>query len=385
VTHTVVEVGPVMVRGPRHVPQELVSTALECIDDTIAVLDQEPVELGRLWREVFRAVLPDRVETAVLVCPTWWPPPRVECVREAATAHAAEVVVLQRAEVLAGDGPGAPAVVEIAPEFVVVSRAGEVVGAEARAGASADIASWVSNCVGPATVLVDAPVGVTGGAELASAVSQRLRAVGAAVTTVHRDRVLVGPREHTAPRILETTTRMRSRVLALAAVFTSVTLVCIGLAVVFGSQQPRELTEPMTLLVEGRVGVKVPALWAVQRITWGPGSARVQVTAPDKSTALLVTQALVAEGETLSATSATLRAALDDQQAGVFSLFNPDDVRAGRHAATYRELRDRRQIAWAVFLDGSVRIGLGCQSAPGGEQLVRDVCDEAIRSAHALV
>ena len=362
------------------------STALECIDDAIAVLDQQPVAVGALWGEVFRAVLSDPVETAVLVCPTWWPPLRVERVREAAAAHSSEVVVLQRAEVLAGDGPDVPTVVEIAPEFVFISRAGEVVAAEPRAGASADIARWVSNCVGPATtVLVDAPVGVTGGAELACAVSARLRAVGAAVTTVHRDRVLTGPRDEKAPRVLETTTRTGTRVLALAAVFTSVTLLCIGLAVVFGTQQAEKPTEPMTLLIEGRVGVKVPALWAVQRITSGPGSARVQVIAADKSTALLVTQALVADGETLSATSATLRTALDDQQAGVFSLFNPDDVRAGRRAATYRELRDGRQVDWAVFVDGAVRIGLGCQSAPGGEQLVRDVCEEAIRSAHALV
>jgi type VII secretion-associated protein (TIGR03931 family) len=173
--------------------------------------------------------------------------------------------------------------------------------------------------------------------------------------------------------------------LALPAVFTSVTLLCIGLAVMFGTQQPDTLTEPMTLLVEGRVGVKVPARWAVQRITAGPGSARVQVTAPDNSTALLVTQAPVADGETLSATSATLRTALDGQHVGVFSLFNPDDSRADRRTATYREQRDGRQIDWAVFVDGDVRIGLGCQSAPGGEQLIRDVCEEAIRSAHALV
>ena len=58
---------------------------------------------------------------------------------------------------------------------------------------------------------------------------------------------------------------------------------------------------------------------AVQRITSGPGSARVQVTAPDDSTAVLITQSQVRKGETLSATSATLRNALDDQQAAIFS------------------------------------------------------------------
>ena len=86
---------------------------------------------------------------------------------------------------------------------------------------------------------------------------------------------------------------------------------------------------PMTLLVEGRVAVKVPAQWAVRRITSGPGSARVQVMAPDDANAVLITQSQVRRGETLSATAATLRTALDDQQAGVFDQFNPDDRRAG--------------------------------------------------------
>ena len=127
---------------------------------------------------------------------------------------------------------------------------------------------------------------------------------------------------------------------------------------------------PMTLLVEGRVALKVPALWGVRRITSGPGSARVQVMAPDNATAVLLTQSQVRKGETLSATSATLRSALDDQQAGVFSGFKPDDRRADRPAATYRELRDGRQIDWAVFVDDTVRIGIGCQSAPGSEDAV---------------
>ena len=40
---------------------------------------------------------------------------------------------------------------------------------------------------------------------------------------------------------------------------------------------------------------------------------------------------------------------------------------------------------WAVFVDDAVRIGVGCQSAPGGELAVRYACEEAIRSAHALI
>lgn len=172
---------------------------------------------------------------------------------------------------------------------------------------------------------------------------------------------------------------------ASAALVASVTGVCVGLAFASGPDGSQATSVPMTLLVEGRVALKVPALWAVRRITSGPGSARVQVMAPDDSTALLVTQSQVRKGEPLSATSAALRGALDDQQAGVFSQFNADDRRAERSVATYRELRDGRQIDWTVFVDEAVRIGVGCQSTQGGEDAVRQVCEEAIRSAHAIV
>jgi len=51
---------------------------------------------------------------------------------------------------------------------------------------------------------------------------------------------------------------------------------------------------------------------------------------------------------------------------------------------TYREIRQDHHIAWIVLVDGSLRIAVGCQSAPGHEEAVREVCDEAIRSAHAV-
>ncbi|WP_164478831.1 type VII secretion-associated protein [Mycolicibacterium stellerae] len=387
-TDTVVEVGPAAVRGQARAEHHLESTALEYIDDEIAVLDEQPVAVPAVWRQVFSAVLPERVETAVLVCPTWWPPPRIARVREAAAARSTKVVVLQRADVLVVDVPGVPAVVEIAPEFVVVWRSGGVVAAVPRLGDDADVARSVADGVGPATtVLVDAPLGVAGAVELALAISGYLRADGVAVTTVAPDRVLAAARDSQTPLAHEpapTWPRGR-RIAALTAVAASVALLCLGLGFVSGTDEPEEPDVPMTLLVEGRVAVKVPALWQVQRITSGPGSARVQVMAPDNSTAVLLTQSQVRWGETLSATSATLRSALDDQQPGVFSGFKPDDRRADRPATTYRERRGGRQIDWTVFVDDTVRIGIGCQSAPGGEDAVRYVCEEAIRSAHALV
>jgi type VII secretion-associated protein (TIGR03931 family) len=245
----------------------------------------------------------------------------------------------------------------------------------------------VADGVGSATtVLVDAPRGVAGAVHLARAISEHLRADGVAVTTVAPERVLAAARDrNSSPHKPEPAWPRGQRMAGLTAVGASVALVCVGLGFASGTNQPGATPVPMTLLVEGRVAVKVPALWRVQRITSGSGSARVQVTAPDSSNAVLLTQSQVRRGETLSATSATLRNALDDQQAGIFSAFTPDDRRASRAAATYREVRDGRQIDWTVFVDDAMRIGIGCQSAPGSEFVGDYVCEEAIRSAHALV
>lgn len=379
---SVVEVGPSVVRGLRPAPQNLAAAALECIDDDIAILDDAPVAVDSIWRELFRAVLPDRVGDVVLICPTWWPPSRVERVRD--VLPSSKVTVRQRADVLSDGSPDDPTVVEIAREFVTVVRAGDVVAADPRSGEPRDIARSVAcHVVAPTTVLVDAPKGVVGGAELACAIAEFLRAGGSTVRTVHPDAVLrIKPEHDSWPRAMPSPRRRRSAVLTAAVV--SAALLCVG--VVVGFDEPSDgAPVPMTLLVEGRVAMKVPALWAVQRITSGPGSARVQVTAPDNTTALLMTQARVGSGETLSSTSAMLRRALDGQEAGTFSRFNPDDRRADRPAATYRELRGGRQIDWAVFVDGISRIAVGCQSVPGGDDIVRYACDEAIRSAHSVV
>ena len=147
---------------------------------------------------------------------------------------------------------------------------------------------------------------------------------------------------------------------------------------------PAAHTTPTTFLVEGRVALTVPANWPTQRVVGGPGSARVQVTSPsDPEVALHVTQSPVA-GETLSGTAERLRRAIDAEPAGVFVDFNPYGTSAGRPAVTYREVRAGHQVRWTVLLDGVVRISVGCQSRPGGEDAVRDVCEQAVRSAHSI-
>jgi len=387
-TKCVVEVGPVSIRGPCDVGQDLVSTALGCIDDEIALLDEHPVAVPAIWRAVFRSALSDCSGTAVLVCPTWWSSTRVERVQEAASDCAAQVVSLRRAEVLTAGQPGAPAVVEIAPEFVAIWRSGRVVMAEPRLGEPMDVVRAVANGVGEASaVFVDAPIDVDGGSSLATAISARLRADGLAVAIVHQNRVLAGIRDQPRPLVREPRprARWRPRPEVLAAGIVAAGLSCVGLASSFGVHESDATGVPMTVLIEGRVAVKVPARWAVQRITAGPGSARVEVISPDDATAVLVTQSQVREGERLADTAAMLRNALDDQQDGVFSRFNPNDRRADRPAATYREVREGRQIDWTVFVDDTVRIAVGCESAPGREQAVQDICDEAIRSAHAVI
>ena len=79
-----------------------------------------------------------------------------------------------------------------------------------------------------------------------------------------------------------------------------------------------------------------------------------------------------------------LRTALDEQPDGVFVDFNPSDRRADRPVATYREIRAGHHIRWVVLVDDTVRIGIGCQSAPDREDQVRFACDQAVESAHAV-
>jgi len=136
--------------------------------------------------------------------------------------------------------------------------------------------------------------------------------------------------------------------------------------------------------VEGRAALVVPATWPTQRVVAGPGSARVQVTSPsDPEVALHVTQSPV-PNESLSDTAERLKRAIDAEPAGVFVDFNPSGNSAGRPAVTYREVRPSHQVRWTVLVDGTVRISIGCQSRPGGEDAVRDVCEQAVRSAHAI-
>ena len=382
----VVEVGPATIRGPNDARSEWVSAALDCIDDEIALVDDSPVSVQEVWLDVMSTVTGVGVDAVVLVRPGWWPATRVEKVRQAAYAVASTVVVLDRTAMLRHGISPRTTIVEIAPEFVVVSALGMPATVIPRQDESLDDAEVVVATVGiPTAVLVDAPAGVPGAELLGALIGDLLRAVHIPVRYADEDwvqRAAVARRSRDLVADVAVTRsgvfrdRKRSSVLTAAL---SAALLCGGFAVV---HDPPAGDMSMTLLVEGRVGVAVPAAWTARRITSGPGSARLQVVSPSNhNVALHITQSGNATG---SSVADSLHAALSAEPDGIFIEFNPSDRRADRDAVTYQEVRSDHHVAWTVLLDGAVRIAVGCQSPSDSEYLVREACDRAIRSAHAV-
>jgi type VII secretion-associated protein (TIGR03931 family) len=238
-------------------------------------------------------------------------------------------------------------------------------------------------------VLLDGPDGVEGACPLVAAIADRLRANGVAVTIADRDLVRRGvdalpPGEDCHGAQTRPVSHRRLATAILAGTLLSAAALCGG----FAAQQhvPGPASNiPMTLLVEGRVGVMVPAKWVVERVTSGPGSARVQVISPtDADVAVHVTQSSLPPNQSHEQVAESLHSMLGQQPDGVFVDFNPSGHRAGLTVVTYRELRPDHHIAWVVLVDETLRIAIGCQSAPGHEDAVGEVCDQAIRSAHAV-
>lgn len=377
-TTAVIEAGPVLVRGPGAVPDESARIAVECIDDTVALVDDEPVPVDDLWAQVIRAAAGRHLEAPIVVCPTWWTTDQTDRVRTAVADL--DGVVLHRAQALAAalDAPSW-AVVEIADELIVVScEDGESVRLVRRGAPSALADEVVGATRGAAQVVVDAPGEVGGAAALARAVGDAVRACGATISMAgprmigNGARVAV-PREEVRPA---TMTRRRRGNRYLIGIAVAVALTCAGLAARPGAL-PRQ-----TALVEGRVGMQIPADWHVRRVTSGPGSARVEVVSvTDPDTVIYLTQSPIDTADPQTVAD-TLRRALDKQPAGVFTDFNPADRIADRPVVSYREVRGRREIGWAVFADKTVRIAVGCQG-PADRRAAP--CEAAIRSAHAVL
>jgi type VII secretion-associated protein (TIGR03931 family) len=376
-TSVVVEVGPATVRGPNLVDPQWVSAGIDAIDDELTLIDDRAVAVDDVWRRVMHDVVGGDTDTIVVVCPTWWPSSRVERVCDAVSAVANDVEVLRRAQVLSD---GLSTLVEITPEFVVVSSPGGDVQVVVRGDMEAVLATIPTST----EVLLDGPEGVEGVRPLAD----RLRANSVAVTIADRDRVrrsLAARRSQDEdPKSPPTQNRGRRATAVMAGTVLSVAVLCGG----FAARQdvrPVPASMPMTLLVEGRVGVMVPAQWTVQRVTSGPGTARVQVVSPDDADiAVHVTQSSLPPQQSHEEVAQSLRAALNEEPDGVFVEFNPSERRSDQPMVTYREIRPDHHIAWFVLIDKSLRIAIGCQSAPGHDEAVREACDRAIRSAHAV-
>lgn len=404
---------------------EMSKSALAAIDDPVALIDERPMAVDALWCDVLRLLecgrrdAPQQARRAVVVHPSWWAASRVRVVAAAARILAADTVTRPRSWLLtqltapAGDPEDCmPVVVEIADRFVVVT--GPAVIAASRTSVAQQVADEVVRIIvdmtraSTATVLIDGPTTVAGAPELARLITGALhRDCGVTVVAVD-DAQLAQLAELAVATLSAQASEDESASLVCAGAgiassrtWTSLVAWSIGgmavalvavVAVVavavgtFGLGRhevvPAE-PAPTTVLVEGRIALTVPAHWPVQRVVTGPGSARIQVTSPsDPEAALHVTQSPVA-GETLSGTAERLKRAIDQEPVGVFVDFHPSDVRAGRPAVTYREVRPGHDIAWTVLLEGTVRISVGCQSRPAGQEAIREVCEQAVRSARA--
>ncbi|MDT5087868.1 MAG: hypothetical protein QOG47_575 [Mycobacterium sp.] len=400
----VIEVGPSAIRrlccGATTVADtESERTALESIDDRIALVELRPVTVASLWEDLLRSIDCGTSDQVTVVHPSWWPPARVGVVGAAVRTLVGAAEMQPRSWLLARASPATSEldtlIVEIADDFVVIT--GTTMMAETRHGDPLKVAEAVARSVltmasdATATVVIDAPATVHGAANLATSIAKRLPGscgMNVIVADDIRLRRLAGelkPRGQLGP---ETDTHRRpgwngrhwSRALVVVVVAVTVTAV---------AQQRRtepsaDDRAPTTLAVEGHVALEVPTRWPLRRIVAGPGSARLQITSPiDPERALHVTQSRVALSS-LDATAEFIKGAIDSAPAGVFVDFNPSDRSAGRPAVTYREIRAGHDIRWTVWVDKAVRISIGCQSRSGRGEAVSRECDVALRSARVV-
>lgn len=370
----VVVVGPKAIIGRGPVNFDAATIALESVDDVLALVDDRVVSVDDLWRDVLGSAVDGRCDDVALICPSWWGPSRIARVGAAARHWCDVVVVHLRSEVLA-----AATVVELGPELAVVHADGRR-NVITRGSHAADVVDAVVACVdGLAEVTVDVPSGTTLlGANLARAL--RLRGVE---VTMRDDRTLADAVRGSPDSETDTAGRWRPTPRAVGVAVAILTVGGLTVAGI-GLDGRNAGSADVAWLVEGRVAVEVPAGWTVERITAGPGSARVQVVSPaGRSAAIQVTQSRVSDTESLESTAEALTSALADQPGGVFVDFAAAGERANRSAVTYREVRSDRSVDWTVLLDGGVRIAIGCQGPVAGPG-PQAACDRAIRSARAV-
>ena len=353
---TVLVVGPATVHGSVPVRPDLAAAACAAIDDRYTVVDDGPVDVDDLWRTVLQ-VDAERSGPVLLVCPGWWHPRRVDRVRRAVGG---EPVVRQRHTV---HRRASDVIVEIAEEFVLVRVGDRVVASIPRVGDTVAEQVTAQITVGT-TVLLDAPVGVSGARRLAETIAGDVLAGG-------RDAAIVD--DHVLVR--ETASCARPRRMRMSPMLAGVTAVAVCGTGMF-CQVDRPSPAQDQLVVEGRVAVLLPADWERRRLIDGPGSPRLQsISTEYPDAAILLTQSPAGPDPV-----AVLAAALAVQPSGVFTDFREHDRRSERDVVSYTENRPGRTIEWVVFVDGPVRIAIGCQHP----RQIRSHCDLAVRSAHAV-
>ena len=85
---TVLVIGPGTVSGPNPVPTEIVSAAIDAIDDEYVLVGERPVALDELWTRLIAAAAGEPADGLLLVCPGWWSEARVNRIGRAAGADA---------------------------------------------------------------------------------------------------------------------------------------------------------------------------------------------------------------------------------------------------------------------------------------------------------
>lgn len=379
---------------------EVSVAALGGIDDPVALVDERPVAIDALWSTALRSVACRGCRGLTIVHPSWWSMVRVGVVTEAARSVAKDVEVQPRSWLLTQDQSSQATVVEIADRLVVVAGVG-VVAVPRRSDPHpvVEVVEEVADVIAgmalgtTAVVLIDAPSAVAGAPALARSIAGAVRDSGQTVVVIDDARLarfmVAATQDKTAKlcvsRRAVNSRGVRPRARTLALLVASGVVLVVSAASAWGRHgvAPAQLA-PTPFLVEGRVALMVPADWPTQRVAAGTGSARVQVTSPsDPEVALYLTQSPVVD-ETLSGTAERLKRAIDAEPDGVFVDFNPAGRSAGRPVVTYREVRTGHEVRWTVWLDGAVQISVGCQNRSGGEDAIHSVCEQAVRSAHAV-
>mgnify|MGYP005612473259 FL=1 len=401
----VLELGPGAVRrlwpdGAVCADDEAVSAALDVFDDGVVLLGDVAFDVPALWRRIVEPLCSPGHRSVVVVHPSWWSKRRIERVveglRPLASGDVADpVTAVTRTQFFAGAKrwrPDAAAVlIEIGVALITI---GDGAGLAAVLDRATDVDRIVDEALrrggAPATVLIDEPIGMPGADEFVDRIRKALSDRGVRSFLTRADEVAaetVSASHSDHPDVDGGVRRRFPRPRVVAAV-SAAALLCAG-GVAAATAGRHQYADPLaadasTLVVEGRISVRVPLGWKVETLTAGPGSRRIRAMSSESDgVALHFTQSYVAD-QTLAGTAETLEQVLAGEAPDVFRDFDAHGHRAGRMTVTYREVRGPRMVDWSIVVDGSTRIGVGCESPPDLEAQVRAVCDDAIESAHEI-